>query len=285
MSTSGASDRPGYDQALKRLLSRAHDEFLNLVAPGYTWVADRSPELPAAPRQADLVWEAADAEGRRGLLHIELQTNPERDIGERVAEYGLRLWLRDHLPPRSVVVLLRPTTTLPLSPLVVSWGNVETLRYAFDVVRLWEIPAERVLSTDAYDLWPLVAVMKDVTVESAVLVAERISTTDLPETDRGELTALLVALSALRLGRGVLREALRSHPMIDDLMRESGLADEWIAEGERRMVKAVLEGRFGPLSADLLAAIQAADEATLLDLVAHVSTETLEQVRARLGLS
>ena len=77
--------------------------------------------------------------------------------------------------------------------------------------------------------------------------------------------------------------------MIDDLIKESGLADEWIAEGERRMARRMariaLEGRFGPLSDDLLAALQKADEATLRELVGHVSTETPEQVRARLGLS
>ncbi|HLZ25980.1 MAG TPA: hypothetical protein VKV73_01510, partial [Chloroflexota bacterium] len=67
------------------------------------------------------------------------------------------MWLRDHLPPRSIVVMLRPTTMPPTSPLVISWGDAETLRYAFDVVRLWEIPAERVLSTKVYDLWPLAA--------------------------------------------------------------------------------------------------------------------------------
>jgi len=53
----------------------------------------------------------------------------------------------------------------------------------------------------------------------------------------------------------------------------------------RRMARIALEGRFGPLSDDLLAALQKADEATLRELVGHVSTETPEQVRARLGLS
>lgn len=76
--------------------------------------------------------------------------------------------------------------------------------------------------------------------------------------------------------------------MMDELIRESGLADEWIAEGEQRVTRAMariaLEGRFGQLSDDLLAAIKAADEATLLDLVGHIAIETLEQVCARLRL-
>lgn len=81
--------------------------------------------------------------------------------------------------------------------------------------------------------------------------------------------------------------------MLVDLIKESGLADEWIAQGvaqgeqraTREAARIAIEGRFGSLSEDLLAAIQQADAAPLLDLLAHISTETLEQVRARLGLA
>jgi hypothetical protein len=72
--------------------------------------------------------------------------------------------------------------------------------------------------------------------------------------------------------------------MIDDLLNESSVADAFIEEGERRMARAALEGRFGPLSEEVLAALQHADEATLQDLVAHVTDETMEQVRARLSI-
>ncbi len=92
--------------------------------------------------------------------------------------------------------------------------------------------------------------------------------------------------------------------MLNDLLRESSVAETFIeegrekgreegheegrvkgrAEGERRMAQTALEGRFGALSDDVLAALARADEATLLALVAHVATDSLEQARARLGL-
>src|SRR5439155_24986578 len=50
-------ERPDVDQTLKRLLLRAHDGFLALVAPGLIWRGELSPELPAVARRADLVWE------------------------------------------------------------------------------------------------------------------------------------------------------------------------------------------------------------------------------------
>lgn len=276
--------RPAYDQSLKRLLARSHDDFLRLVASGYTWVGERSPELPAVARQADLVWEVTDAQGLRGLLHIELQTKPNRDMGERVAEYGIRLWLRDHVPVRSIVVFLQPAKTLPESPFVIAWGAHQALRYDYDVVQLWEIPAERVLASAAPNLWPLAAVMGNPSVEDAVRVAERIASAPVSEQERGELTSLLVALADLRLAHGQLLEALRRHPVIDEIIRQSALAEEFLAEGERRLARAALEGRFGPLSEDIVAALKTADEATLIQLVAQLSTLTLEQARGLLGL-
>lgn len=46
------AQQPDYDQTLKRLLTRAHDAFLALVAPGMRWIGETSPELPAIARPA-----------------------------------------------------------------------------------------------------------------------------------------------------------------------------------------------------------------------------------------
>lgn len=84
--------------------------------------------------------------------------------------------------------------------------------------------------------------------------------------------------------------------MIDDLLEYSSVAQAFFEEGERegkregerqmarRMALIALEGRFGPVSDELRAAIDAADAATLQEIVAHIATESLDQVRARLGL-
>ena len=76
--------------------------------------------------------------------------------------------------------------------------------------------------------------------------------------------------------------------MIDELLRELGIIQEFIEqgrlEGERDFALVALEGRFGPLSEDVRAAVAAADEAVLRELVARLTTDSLEQLRARLGL-
>lgn len=89
--------------------------------------------------------------------------------------------------------------------------------------------------------------------------------------------------------------------MIHDIWKESSFAeaayeifhDELVAKGKvegelagaREMARAGLEGRFGALSEDVLSALASADQETCRALVAHLTTDTLEEARARLGLS
>lgn len=181
---SGAS-RPDYDQTLKRLLTRAHDVVLTLLLPGARWLGERSPELLAVRRQADLVWEV-EVGGERVLLHVELQTNADPAIGERLAEYALRLWRRDRLPVYSVVVYLREIGNVPAGAFVVSRGRGQVaLRYRYDVVRLWQEPPERVLATEEPGAWLLAALMAGATEETVAAVAERIARAPLPSSERG----------------------------------------------------------------------------------------------------
>ena len=276
--------RPGYDQTLKRLLTRAHDGFLALIAPGLTWQGERSPELPAVARQADLVWAVRDEHGVLGLLHIELQTLADALMGERVAEYQLRLWRRDHLPIRSIVVLLRPTDRIPVSPFVIPWKNGESLRCEFDIIKLWEIPAERVLASPYYDLWPLAALMGGMTLDSVVATAEQIASAPLSLEERGELTGLLVVLSDLRLRRKEVLAVLRRNPMLDEIVRQSSLAEEFFNEGMRDSIRLFLEARFGAVDPALVAAIGEADTEQLRALIKLSAAATLPEIRAHLRL-
>lgn len=197
----------------------------------------------------------------------------------------MRLWRRNHLPVVSVVVYLRPAAQLPQSPFVIAWRGQERARFAYDTIRLWEIPPERVLDTSYYELWPLASLMAGVTVESTVAVAERIAQAPLPQSERNDLGRLLVSLAGVRLPRIALSEALRRSAMTLNIWEESSLAGALQDEGTRKALRVFLEARFGPVAADVLEAINQADEATLMELARRVATDSMEQIRAFLGLS
>lgn len=305
MAQPSASKRADYDQPLKRLLTKAHDGLLDLLGQAYTWSEEFPTELFAGRRQTDLVWKVIDAAGQFVLLHIELQTHPDPAMNGRIAEYALLLYLRNGelIPTHSIVIYLQPAANLPTSPFEMIRDGKQVMRYDYDVVKLWELPQERVLATDNYDLWPLAVLMKDATLESSVAAVEQIAQkTELAAAERSELINLAEVFSTLRLGRGKLREALRGLKVIDDLLKESAYIQEALAEGEakgkaegkaegelqatRTLTQLALEGRFGaPLSDDLVAALQAADVAPLREIIHDIATETLADARARLGLN
>lgn len=56
------------------------------------------------------------------------------------------------------------------------------------------------------------------------------------------------------------------------------------AEGLHDAALVTLRGRFGDLAPDVLAALSQANGDTILDVLAHAGTETLDQLRMRLGL-
>lgn len=81
-------------------------------------------------------------------------------------------------------------------------------------------------------------------------------------------------------------DLFRESPLFQELMKEAveEAAQRVRIQAKRELTQAALEGRFQTLSADILQALGTADEATLKAIVAHVSSDTLEQARARLGL-
>lgn len=105
------------------------------------------------------------------------------------------------------MVFLRSVRKIPASPFVVDWMGQERLRYVFDIIRLWEIPAQRVLETLYADLWPLSGLMAQSTVDSIVATAERIAAVPASPQERSDLIALLALLAGVRLPAKEVRTA------------------------------------------------------------------------------
>lgn len=164
------------DQKLKALFTRAHDGFLALFLPDAIWEAELSPELPAIKRLADLLWIILIS-GQRIILHIEMQTRPDPVIGERMAEYAMRIYRHHHLPVWSIVIYIRPSEAIIEGPFVMGWTDNPRLVYHFDTIRLWQEPAERILSQPFPEIWPLAGLMGGTTIEQMVEVSERIAHT------------------------------------------------------------------------------------------------------------
>jgi hypothetical protein len=106
-----------------------------------------------------------------------------------------------------------------------------------------------------------------------------------PADQANELASLLAVFIDRVQGTQAALAILRRFNMSSDILRESGLVKPILDQSARRMAIAALKLRFDPLPQDVVAAVNAADEATLQELVEHASNQSLDQLRARLGLS
>lgn len=175
-------------------------------------------------------------------------------------------------------------------PFVLDWMGEELLRYHITVIKLWEIPAERVLETPYPPLWPLAGVIGEGTVEAVLQAVEQIAATSLPREERSELAALLALLAGIRQPRGTISEALGRNAVLNELVRESSVIADWLDEGRaegrveglRAAVHVTMAGRFGSVTEQLQAAIANASEAALEAALAHIAGDTQEELLSRL---
>ena len=139
------------------------------------------------------------------------------------------------------------------------------------------------METENYGLWPLAGLMgKKITADSTFAVAEQIAQAPVSRQEKSRLMGLLELLAGMRLPRADLVKALERDQMIEEIWKESSFAEAVSQITARRLAHRALEKRFGPLSDDVLATIQNADEATLEEVI---GSETLEEARTHLGLN
>jgi hypothetical protein len=138
---------PHYDLAMKRILTRARRGFLPLILPGAQWIAELATDLPATPRIVDLLWEIEYLQERL-IIHVELQTRADEDIGLRIADYAIQIYRRYRLPVISTVIYLRPDAGIIESPFIIGTATRQQLICHYDIIRLWEIDADTLLGSD-----------------------------------------------------------------------------------------------------------------------------------------
>ncbi len=227
-------------------------------------------ELVADPIRADtmIFLESADL-----LLQVEFQTDPDPDMGSRMADYRLRGFRRyPQKQMRQIVVYLRPTQSQRVYQ---TTFEIPGLRGEFEVVRLWEQPTE--LFWSAPGLWPFAA-LSQTTNRAEVLrdVAHRVEA--IPDrTVRSDVLAASGILAGLLLEKETIHRILRR-----DIMRESVIYQEIESEAEARgetkgEVRGKLEGERSLILRLLnrrIGSISPAQETTIRNL----SLEQLEEL-------
>jgi predicted transposase/invertase (TIGR01784 family) len=210
-----------FDNICKFLAENFSTDFATWLLGEPITLTELSPqELSLEPIRADALILLQSAQN---VLHLEFQTQTDPEIPFRMLDYRVRVYRR--FPDKAmhqVVIYLKPTNSELARQSVFS---IPGTRHEFQVIRLWEQPAEVFLRTPG--LLPL-AVLSSTDNPETILndVAQQINSINELKT-QSNIAASTAVLAGLVLDKEVIKRILRS-----DIMRESVIYQEILEEGK-----------------------------------------------------
>jgi hypothetical protein len=237
-----------FDATLKDLVREAPAEWAaGLDSPGARRAKVLTPDLSTLTAFADLVLRV-----NRHLLHLEFQSGPDASLARRVLFYNALLHHRYGLPVHSVVVLLRPRAdradvTGRLRYEVHSGrGGMD---FRFEVVRLWERPAEALLAAPP-GMVPLAVLGRLPGADTAAALAEVVRrmherlTHVAPKRAPQLLTAAYI-LAGMVVPKPVVNDLFQGIPAMMESSTYRGLINDGRLEGAKAILLRLGRIKFG----------------------------------------
>ena len=241
-----------YDNVCKFLAENYSRDFAQWLLGEPISFTQLSPsELSLEPIRADAL---ILLESDQIILHLEFQTDPDPKMSFRMLDYRTRVYRRfPKKTMRQVVIYLKETS----SPLVQENAFIlPNTRHEYEVLRLWEIPAEKMLGLSG--LLPLANLGKTPNrPETLRQVAAKIDNIE-GRTEKSNLAAATAILAGLVLSKEIIGSLLREEIMRESVIyqdiRESGKA-QGREEGRREeavsLILRLLNRRLGEISSTL----------------------------------
>ena len=247
-----------YDATLKDLAQNAAEFAAAFGLPTYGPARSLNVDLSAISAATDAVIGFGDP--IREIADINFQSGPDSRLPGRILLYNALLHLRFDVPVRSVVILLRPKADATALTGKLSYGDVaHRLEFGYEVVRLWQEPADRILQggLSSLPLATLCLMPPDKPLTSSLReTADRIRRRLHLETNEAEADRLMQAtylLTGLRVDRSELSKIFEGVEMKEKL----AAYDEAIEEGRIKAIRRQGRKMFGEPDAAVDAELKA----------------------------
>ena len=292
-----------YDQTSKLLFERTVAALLGVVGNYGKVVSWRflPSDVVTQSRLPDFVVELSLDDGRRTFVLIEFATYPGGEAGrepDQMIRGLMLLHLKHRQLPEGLVVVLTPKGALevPTASRLESPLGTTQAALQWQVVRLWDLPAERFLSPDDPSLTPWAVLARHDGTPEELLARCEANLASAPAETQAEIRAALKVFGSLRFGREWMDRILGDRSMlnlmdfpairyeveqaVDRAKAETSAKAE--ARGLRRALLRQLKLRFGAVPTDLTATLEViADHARLEELADQATLcQTLQDFRA-----
>ncbi len=286
------------DQSFKRLFLMRVDSLLEWLLGDIKDVAPLPTDL-ATERQLlpDTLYRAT-FEGVPCIVNVEVQSEPDEEMPRRLYLYAARASHQYNLPVISIVIWVFNRGPVSSSPYQMRVGSRLSGEWHFDSFKLYEQSPQTLLTAGLPGILPLVPLTRGATEADAEAAMQQLKQETSSEEAMSLGALLAILLAHAREDKPMARQLFERFFMADvDTFIETNpiLHDVWekmIARGEaqgevkgmRALLRQVIEGRFGSLSQEVVDAINALDATQLSEIAPYAGTDSLDQLRARLGL-
>jgi len=281
--TAGGGFVAEMDQGIKRLLQTHPADVLAFAVPGAEYLGTMPVDIATEPQIVLDTLLRVRYQGVECAVDLEAEARPQRDIGRRCFEYGSRASVVTGMPIISVVLWLEANGTPPVSPYTLWAGDRLLATWHYIGIELYKLRSADLFTTGLVGLLPLVPFTRDGGSMSVIERAAEIVKQRAQAAEVSELAGLLAVFAGRRFEDEAILAMMRRLFMSTEIVEKSSVYQAWMARAWRDAVTLVLGGRFGELPFDLTQAIATADREHLQDVLAHAATDTLDELRARLG--
>jgi len=223
-----------WDTRMKWLFAVAPEDMVAwLLGDAIEFAGLANPQLESDYVVSDMLCYVA-RDGEKGLFHIEFQKRRDTNMAQRLWEYNTRATIKYKLPVWSCVVYLTKDGTTPEG----SYKRIFPLtgrlvqEFHFDVLKMWEIPTEKLLSVGRQGLLPLLPLTREgqqrEVIDTAIdLLMPR------GEESQHTLLSLVYGFASLVFEQKDQEWLQRRFSMLYDILRESPAFQDMAREGKR----------------------------------------------------
>ncbi|MGP0069818.1 MAG: hypothetical protein ACLQGP_40230 [Isosphaeraceae bacterium] len=181
----------------------------------------------------------------KSVLDLNFQTGSDPDLADRICLYNAALCYRFHVPVHSVAILLRPKAEHPNLTGRLTYSAQPRrgkMDFRYEVIRIWEIPAKRllrcgpgVLPLSVLGALPPGVTMEDGVAEVVAKLCRRVERTYDREEANHLITSTLI-LSGLRLDRVLAVNMFRRYRAVEDSTTYQYIIEQGEIKNMRRML-------------------------------------------------
>lgn len=254
-------------------------------AEDFATTFDQLPSGPLSLLNVDLstITTAADlvigiGQPLHEILHLDFQASAAATKHADILVYNALLYRHCLVPVHSIIILLRSQAVhFNLDGLVryASRPARGSMNFSYEVVRLWEWPAEQLLAggLGTVPLAPLGQLPTDVSLEDGLAaivqrVVNRI-TTELPLEKAKHLITAAYLLTGLRVHRNTARDLFRGVRTMHESDTYMAIIDEGREKEAKNIILRMGQKRFGPANETIRARLAAIEDIDRLEALAE----------------